>query len=68
MFKFITKCLLLVSVSIGIALLLKNIVIYKESNDEIDAPLDYEKQYKGECIVWNINLVYMQFLTRIIII
>lgn len=44
MFKFITKCLLLVSVSIGIALLLKNIIIYKESNDEIDAPLDYEKQ------------------------
>lgn len=43
MFKFITKCLLLVSGSIGIALLLKNIIIYKESMDEIDAPLDYEK-------------------------
>lgn len=43
MLKFIMKCLLLVSVSTGIALLLKNIIIYKESKDEIDAPLDYEK-------------------------
>ena len=42
MIKFIMKCLLSALGLIGAILLLKEIIIYTESMDEIDAPLDYE--------------------------
>ena len=42
MIKFIMKCLLSALGLIGAALLLKEIIIYTESMDEIEAPLDYE--------------------------
>ena len=44
MIKFMIKCLLSALGLIGLVLLLKEIIIYTESMDEIDAPVDYEKQ------------------------
>lgn len=42
MIKFMIKCLLSALGLIGAALLLKEIIIYTESMDEVEAPLDYE--------------------------
>ena len=43
MIKFMIKCLISALGLIGAALLLKEIIVYTESMDEIDAPVDYEK-------------------------
>lgn len=43
MIKFFMKSLLAAIGLIGIVLLVKEIIIYTESMDDIDPPLDYEK-------------------------